>query len=162
MFGVTKLITDEFKFEKQVRSWMLKYYQSFGYKIDEVIGKENRKGDLILKYKGRKIRIEEKARKKYYPDFLFEIVQDVNTKNWGWIYDVAADYIVYIFWKENEPEKIYKLNWQLCKKYILENLEHYKLKISKKGFGITIFCTVTWDELITQKIAELIYPPPER
>jgi len=153
------LITDEFEFEKKVRIWSKQFYENKGFEVKEITGSANRKSDLILIFNNNEYRVEEKARRKYYPDLCFELVQCVVDKKWGWIYDINCDWIIYIFWNINNslPQIIYKIIWKECKKYCLNNLEKYKLKISRKGYGLTIFATIPWTHLEQNNIAKIIY-----
>jgi hypothetical protein len=153
------MITDEFDFERTVRKWTIEFYKQKGFDVKEITGKENRNFDLILSKDGKSYNVEEKALRKMYdvPSFIFEIVQDVKTKNWGWIYDCHADYIFYIFWGENRPIFIYKIIWEKVFHYILGKLDKYPLRISKKGFGLTIFSVIPFQELVSENLAQTIY-----
>jgi hypothetical protein len=150
-----------FDLEATVRKWTIPWYQARGYTVREVEGKKNREHDLFLERNGRSLRVEEKAEAILRPNFCFELIQDVKTKNMGWIYDLRADLIIYIFWNVEavKPFIVYKVNWQTCKTFCLDNLADYPLKINNRGFGLTIFSIIPWRELMHEKIAEIIYAP---
>jgi hypothetical protein len=154
----------EFALEEKGRRWSIPFYQSKGYLVQEVTGKANREKDLILERDGRKINVEEKCiRYGEYNDFVFEIVQDVMTKNWGWIYDVLADVIIFIIWDDRHdlPRIVYKVKWLTCKKFVFDNLKDYPLRKSLKGYGFTIFAVIPWTPLLDKKIAEILYVDPD-
>jgi hypothetical protein len=147
----------EFALEKQVRNWTIPFYKSKGFEVEEIIGIENKKYDLKLKKDGKEYAVEEKAQRKLYDSMCFEIVQDVKTKNWGWIYDCRADRIIYIFWNEEkkEPYTIYKIDWKPCFDFVIQNIKKYPLRISDTGWGITIFSIIPWINLLKFNIAKV-------
>lgn len=155
------MITDEFNFEEHVREWSLKLYKQLGFEVIK-LDKKDESADFILKYNNKLYRIEEKVRRKYYPDLCFEIMQDVKTCSLGWVYKCNADYIFYIYWDMNKDvcKYIYKIKWAKCKNYVMNNLINHKYKVGKSigGWGYTIFLIIPWLLLEKNKIAERAYP----
>lgn len=150
---------EQFALERRARAWSLQFYEMLGYTAEEVKGEENRAGDIILRKDGREILIEEKTERRISTNMVFELVQDVDTRSWGWIYDVRANRIVYIFWSEilGLPFIVYRVDWPRCKAFCLAHLDKYQIKVSRKGWGLTLFACIPWAVLESEGIATVLY-----
>lgn len=95
------------------------------------------------------LKVEEKIRRKFYNDFLFEIIsndtENINSiKNIGWIKkDLSCDLISFYF---IEKDKCYIFNWNVFKKtYELYGAEWIKLAINnEKGFRLVYAINKTY------------------
>lgn len=150
---------EQFALERLSRTWSKTFYEMLGYAVEEVQGEENRHGDLILSKDERRVRIEEKTERRLSSNMCFELVQDVDTRNWGWIYDLRADHLVYIFWSEilRLPFIVYRVDWPRCKAFCLANLHKYQIKATRKGWGLTLFACIPWVVLENDGIAKVLY-----
>ena len=123
---------------------------------DNIVSNKSLSWDVVLKINGNHLKIDEKARHKDYGDFLIEIVQDLRTGNKGWLFK-EKDYYFYASWGNNlEPESFYSVNSKLLQDFIIQNWFDIlpKLELSVKGWGVTLFAKLDWQDLIYTKIAK--------
>lgn len=140
--------------------FFLPYYEKRGWEVlQDNLGK-NTDWDVKLMIDGKTLTIDEKARQREYGDFLAEIVQDLKTGDCGWIFK-PKDYYFYASWnniKNKEPASFYVINAPILQRFILDNWKILlpKMEISEKGWGITLFAKLSWEDLIFTKIAKRI------
>ncbi len=135
-----------------------------------IVGKEKQRlyGDKILISLDRpaiQIPTEEKAASYIHENMVNELIQDINTKSWGWfVYLLKAQLMMYGYYENKEseiPAIVYKIQWQKHREYLLEKMKQKDKRISygitAVNFGLTLNAYYPWADLINQKIATVIY-----
>ncbi len=103
--------------------------------------------------------VDEKVITSEWDNCLVEIVQDLKTKSWGWLYG-EKDWVLYGSWADIEeyyPSSLYLIKVEELKNYIFSLSGIIKTAISLKGWGITWNVILEWEELINLKIAQKIF-----
>ena len=155
---------DLIKFEKEKHeTFFLPFYKKKGWQVLQDNVGFNATWDVKLSgnWNGGAYTVDEKARKRSYGDFLVEIMQDLKTGNLGWLYK-PKDYYFYAIWADEdlngEPIKLYSVNANKLKEFMAENWENLfsgnKIKISRKGWGTTLFALVLWEDLLFTGVAK--------
>lgn len=128
-----------FEKEKESRKIVDLFYKSQGWKFDR--SRACQTYDVIIEG----IKVEEKFRYDDYGDFLIEIMQDVNTCNWGWYYKTEASRIFYVV----KDKKIYSVDWNKFKDWLKK--DYFKLRIhgrvSVQGYGLTVNIAIKWGDI---------------
>ena|SRR3990167_910453 len=145
------------EFEKQKHNeFFLPYYKERGWTVlEDNIGKST-DWDVYLETPEGKFTIDEKARNKEYGDFLVEIVQDLKTGTRGWLFK-KKDYYFYASWlSEKLPSSFWCIDAQKLQEFVIKNWKSLlpNMGISEKGWGITLFAKIFWDDLLFTKIAK--------
>lgn len=149
------------KFEKEKHEqFFLKEYPKLGMRVISDIFDDTKTNDydVIVEYDGRKLKIDEKARKAEYDDLLVEVMQCIRYGRIGWLYK-QIDAIFYASWgdlKALDPTSAYLIRMQDLRDYVVENWEQLEEHFSKKGYGLTLNKRVAWRDLIYLKIAKKI------
>ena len=86
-----KELEDNFRFEKEKQQFFNKIYKSKGWAYKRIYGKENKFYDCVVLVDERWVKVEEKYRRRGWPDLLVEIIQDTETNSPGWLYYTQAD-----------------------------------------------------------------------
>ena len=76
-----------------------------------------------------------------YDDILIELVQDICTKDWGWLYISRADKLHYIICINKKPNYFYSINLNPFKKWFFDwitKIDNPKFIFSNRGWGSTI------------------------
>ena len=122
--------------------YMEKHYALCGYRISWESDKEK---DLILYAENYSIKVEHKYRNLssdyIYDDILIELVQDICTKDWGWLYISRADKLHYIICINKKPNYFYSINLNPFKKWFFDwitKIDNPKFIFSNRGWGSTI------------------------
>lgn len=147
--------SDYTRFEKEKHdTFFLPYYKQRGWKvIQDNIGFYAH-WDVLLDMDGVESKIDEKARQGEYKDFLVEVMQDLRTGNKGWLYG-EKDYYFYASWaKSEQPSSFYAVKSDGLKSLIANEWEKLPKKISRKGWGVTLFVTIPWQDLELLDIAK--------
>lgn len=145
-------------FEKQKHTeFFLPYYKKKGWVIlQDNLGKST-DWDVYLETPEGKFTIDEKARSKDYNDFLVEIVQDLKSGNKGWLFK-DKNYYFYASWetKEINPTSFYCIDANKLQEFVVKNWKVLlpTMQISEKGWGITLFANISWQDLLFTKVAK--------
>ncbi len=146
------------EFEKQKHiDFFLPYYKKRGWIILEDNLGNSTDWDVRLETSEGKFTIDEKARSKEYDDFLVEIVQDLKSGNKGWLFK-DKDYYFYASWrlKDTDPSSFYCVDARKLQEFVIKNWKSLlpTMQISEKGWGVTLFAKIMWQDLISTKIAK--------
>jgi len=128
-------------------------YKRDGYEVKRV-GKKGH--DCVISKDSLVLKIEEKTRLTYYPDFCVEIIQDMNTWRLGWLFYCDANYVAYAYANEEYKQYLgYRIDWPLFKDWYIKNESHDigGFKISEKGWGKTVVRNIPWTHLVAENIA---------
>lgn len=147
---------DEFReFEAKKHKWFLYQYPKLGMRVIEDTSDQKLAWDVVVDYKGKVLKIDEKARQKDYGDILVEDQQDVDTSNKGWLHS-EIDGIFYASWVnplDKEPSSAYMINLKEFR-ILYEDIKHtMKENVSTKGFGRSVFKTIAPDGLLSMGVA---------
>lgn len=120
---------------------------------------------IIQLSSGQTLRIDEKIRRKCYPDILIEYVSNDKTKAPGWIEkDLAIDFIAYAC--EEDGGRTYMLPWLLLKRcwgnYKEEWIEKYGEVIAKNDGYNTISVPVNKGVLLEAMRVAMIIAPTQK
>src|SRR3990167_408584 len=146
------------EFEKKKHNdFFLPYYKEKGWEVlQDNIG-VNADWDVKLRIDGKDWRIDEKARQKDYGDFLVEIVQDLKTGNRGWLFK-EKDMYFYASWNNQDllPTTFYVVYSKKLQNFVITNWKNLlpNIEISIKGWGVTLFAKLKWEDLIFTNIAK--------
>ena len=102
--------------------------------------------------------VDEKVVQSEWNNCLVEIIQDIKTKNWGWLLG-EKDWILYSTWADIEadsPSGLYLIKSKELKDHVLSLRGIIKMAISQKGWGHSWNVIFEWDDLIRLKIADKI------
>ena len=151
---------DLLKFEdKKHKEFFLPYYQKVGWKVVKDYVGTNSDYDVLIDRNGQQIRIDEKAIRKEWNDFVIEIIQDLKTGSPSWLYK-KKDIYLYASWQDIEqinPSSLYEVRAEILKEYIAKEaeslLEYKRFRISNKVFGTTLFVVIPLKELLQLEIA---------
>lgn len=140
-----------------MRDYMKEYYEGCGCHVDYSVS--NIEYDVLLTYRYKKTSIEEKYRRKEFPDILVELIQDIATNNSGWYYTSNAEYLNYIICDER-PLYFYKINYRMFKDFVIEYIRNNTAGfiIAKEGYGLTLNISIPLSD-IPVNIIETIHIP---
>ena len=147
---------DQFRnFEVQKHKWFLYWYPKLGMRVVEDIFDDTKTNDydVVVEYKGKVLKIDEKARQKDYGDILVEVEQDTGSP--GWLYK-EIDGVFYASWGDPlavNPTSAYMINLPEFRN-LYDIIKHtMKEGVSTKGYGRSIFKTIAPDGLISMGVA---------
>ena len=124
------------------------------------VGDSEKGHDVVWHMEDRDVNVEEKTRLSYYPDFLFEMVQDIDTPSWGWYHYCDAKYLVYGYADPKNDYQIhlvYLLYWDKFKSQYKSALSDLPVLVSKAGWGTTINRSILWEDILNKRLAKIIY-----
>ena len=110
--------------------------------------------------------VDEKAYSSVWDGCLVEVIQDVETKDLGWLFTLdSCTHLIcgYYATKDGaEPKWVYKIEWKAVKDTYLYLCEKDSLphRVTNRGYGKTIFAVVPWRTLAGHM--ELLWPPDRR
>ena len=141
--------------ENAAREYLNIIYKNNGFTIERIKGIQNIKYDLVLRKNNIEIKIEEKAASYYWPFMIFEEHQDFPFWD-GWIFKTEADFIIYFYFKENEPYICYSVNWKKAYKFYNKTREEWQSYENKNYKGHTVGIKIPWDVLVYYNIAKIL------
>lgn len=145
------------------------FYKKKGEKIERIVGKANRHGDLRI----NGVLSEEKGLR--FDEWLaYEIIQAVEllpqTKVNGDIATVPVNAIgnqftssavlqIWICYDNQSPKHIYKVEKQKLDAFYLtkESFEKYDIKKVTKYYGLTLCAKLPWDDLLQIGVATVVW-----
>jgi len=153
-------LQNNFSFEKKKHfEFFLPYYQEKNWQViqDNINGACKISWDVELEvFNGRFVKVDEKALRKEYGNFLVELIQDMRTGNLGWFFG-EKDWILYGSWENEEnaePASLYIIDSKKLKNYIYGFKGVGTTVISHAGWGITWNIVLEWDDLIINEVAK--------
>ena len=149
-----------FDFEHKYQKWLDVFYEKHGYETTRIYGKDNEKYDVLLTKKDKTIKVEEKGATYFHKDIVIELIQDVQTNNWGWFFKTEAEAILYFYYHEEEPKVLYRVIVPYLRRYFKTEAEHNALRLgfTNKHYGLTLNAYAPWDKLVRQGVASQIWP----
>jgi len=144
---------------KKHKEFYLPFYQEKNWIVheDNILKEIKSDWDVRLEvFAGDIKKVDEKVRKGEFDDCLIEIIQDIKTQNWGWLFG-DKDWVLYGSWANIEtirPSSLYLINMFQLKQYIFKLDGFLQTLITSKNWGTTWNIIRTWGELksIAQKI----------
>lgn len=115
--------------------------------------------DVLVRYKGSLLKVEEKTRTKIWDHLLVEVMQCLRSGRVGWIYNKDIHYLFDTMWKseqDEEPEVAYLVQFPKLKDFVIENFDKLPSGTSSKGYGLTYFKKAAWHDLEYLKIAQRV------
>ena len=154
-----KEFNDNLSFEaKKHQEFFLPFYKKKGWRVmQDNVGRGSLPWDVKLEMDGKIKTIDEKALRKDYGTFIAEILQDVVTGHLGWIYK-QKDLYFYSSWNGDQLSSFYSVDAKLLNEFLAVNWKKLfnegKIRVSERGWGITVFAVIEWQDLIYTKVAE--------
>jgi hypothetical protein len=104
--------------EAKCRPLLDKVYRDWGY---EPVRCETTKYDLkLVNHREPALMVEEKYLKHTYDELAIEIMQDLVKHELGWFYNIEADWLSYIMFKNGELNHVYIIDWYSFKAWYLD------------------------------------------
>ena len=131
------------------------YYLKNNWEILEDKVGENFFYDVKIKKDKTILEIDEKAHKPRINDIglIIELVQDFQTKNWGWFFKNDI-YDFHAYWEHEKdfyPKWAYIVERKRAREWIFDKLHirfllenDAELRINEKGWGITLIMEIPW------------------
>ena len=128
--------------EKEIQQKLNKIYvDKLGYDILSRAGE--RRHDLRVRDRNdfKEYTIEEKIIRHIYPLLCVELIQDIETGNWGLLCKASADYLHWIMCENGEPQVMYIVKFKEFKEWYFKNCGSLgrNFYIESEGWGKT-FC----------------------
>ena len=154
-----KEFNDNLIYEQQKHiDFFLPFYKEKGWRVmQDNVGRDSAPWDVKLEIDGQIKTVDEKALRKEYGTFIAEILQDIVTGHLGWIYK-PKDLYLYSSWSNDKLSSLYQVNAPLLNEFLGVNWKKLfnegKIKVSERGWGITVFAVIEWQDLLYTKVAE--------
>ncbi len=122
---------------------------------------QRRLGDYELEVidSGLRFSVESKAVLEAWPDFPYEVLQDLFNRGddskpfLGWSYDLQCKFIYYA---QLDPGRAWKIRWSQLKDYWYQHAGDYQYRIVTKGYGTTLIAKIPLAEMVRDGVARLL------
>jgi len=132
------------------------YYKKLGLEIIRQEGIANKDYDVFVHWNNNGWKIEEKTASYWAPYMPFEEHQDY-PKNDGWIFYTKADFIMYLYFKNEQPYICYLIYWKKAMEFYMDGDYEKKIYTNTKYKGDTRGILIPWKRLIYEDIVSVVF-----
>lgn len=111
------------------------------------------------------LNVDEKCASYMHDCMLWELIQDVRTKNMGWFYDLKmCDRIIYGYYNRDDVTVVYSVQWEDLREFAFKAIEgrdtsvRFVSSATGKGWGAPVSASYPWSILVCQGLAKVIWP----